>query len=532
MLSKLRPLTHFTFMLSFALLGACTSTTTADGPHTAGATASANRADRQLPTAKAGTGAPPKDEPGASENSEMAGSSGKSADTGEATPTDEAAKTTQEAGTGGKGGTGETHAEGGAYAAGNGGPAGRGAVQPSTCDAITQVDLLFVVDNSNSMTAEQQALKQQFPTIVQALTNGRRPGISARSFPPVTDIHVGVVSTDMGIPGVEFPSGNCHADGGDDGKFQTIPHGDTCDLSYPRFLTYNGDARLGPKTDAAKFANDVACIATVGTGGCGFEQQLEAPLKALWPKVQRDASGNEVNPNELRFLATTDQGTWGRGDVPVAMGGNEGFLRNGTDQSGPSLLAIVLLTDEEDCSVRSTEHLKPNNQLPETSPIRMEDINLRCYLHKELLYNVAERYYAGFRKLRPGHEERVVFTAIAGVPADLVDETARAKVDFSSDDASTRDAFYEKILNDPRMQETLDPATSPGTGMGNLQPSCFRQVPNESYPSTAYPPRRIVELAKLFGKNGMIQSICQDDFSSASAAIVDTLARRLERPCH
>jgi hypothetical protein len=41
----------------------------------------------------------------------------------------------------------------------------------------------------------------------------------------------------------------------------------------------------------------------------------------------------------------------------------------------------------------------------------------------------------------------------------------------------------------------------------------------------------MVELAHLFGANGRVQSICQDDFSPAMDAIVNMMAHRIEAPC-
>ena len=55
----------------------------------------------------------------------------------------------------------------------------------------------------------------------------------------MTDLHVGVVSSDMGVPGVNFGTGSgCSADGGDDGVLLHSPHGATCSASYPAFLSY------------------------------------------------------------------------------------------------------------------------------------------------------------------------------------------------------------------------------------------------------------------------------------------------------
>jgi hypothetical protein len=389
---------------------------------------------------------------------------------------------------------------------------------------VDKVDLLFMIDNSNSMAQEQVSLKAQFPKLISVLTSGERTPGDPNPFPPVKDLHVGVVSSDMGIPGVNFGAGTgCSPDGGDDGKLQHAPHGAGCDASYPAFLAYS--AMMG--TAQAKFANDFQCIAQLGTGGCGFEQQLESPLKALWPSIFTDAKGNVVTPNPITFLSTTAAGTLGRGDVPVAQGGNLGFLRN-DPITGLSLIAVVVVTDEEDCSARTTEHLKPPSQLAADSPYKNQDINLRCHYNPTLAYDVTNRYLRGFRLLRQGNEQLVVFAAITGVPPDLVDKKALDAVDFTQE--AQRDAFFDNILNDNRMQEVVDPSTNPGMGTGNLVPSCARPDSTGAV-ATAFPPRRIVTLAKGFGENGIVQSICQDDFGPAMDAIINVIAKQLGAVC-
>jgi hypothetical protein len=392
---------------------------------------------------------------------------------------------------------------------------------PSSGD-VSKLDLLFVIDNSNSMAEKQRSLRALFPKLIDALTTGERYPGDPHPFPAAPDLHVGVVSTDMGIPGVNFGSTtNCLPDGGDDGRLQHTPHGDGCDAAYPTFLSY--DEQAG--SDRSKLANDLSCIAALGTGGCGFEQPLEAPFKALWPTVFTDQNGNIVTPNPISFLATTQQGTRGRGDVPANQGGNLGFLRNDR-ATGVSLIAIVVVTDEEDCSPRTTEHLLPASQLDTNSPYYEQDINLRCFYNPTLLYDVKLRYGRGLKLLRENNPELVVFAAIAGVPPDLVDRSALEATDFG--DASARDRFYSGILDDPRMFEAIDPETNPGTGTGNLRPSCV-DIDPQGQRSVAYPPRRIVQLAREFGESGIVQSICQDDFAPAIGAIVDTIARQQEK---
>jgi hypothetical protein len=397
-----------------------------------------------------------------------------------------------------------------------------GVTSSNSIDNIDKIDLLFVVDNSSSMREEQDSLRRQLPKLIRTLTSGERSPDDPRRFQAIKDLHLGVVSTDMGTPGIAGIEG-CDPNGGDDGRLQNLGRMPGCAASYPSFLSF----RAGADPDA--FSNDFTCVAMLGTGGCGFEQQLEAPLKALWPSVYTDAMGNVVAKNPVTFAATSEQGLLGRGDVAPSLGGNGGFLRN-DPKTGLSLIAIVLVTDEEDCSSRRYDHLVPPELLSPDSPLASQDMNLRCHLNKQNLYDVRNRYLPAFQALRPGRPDLVLFAAISGVPVDLVSSDARQNVDFS--DPEQRDAYYAGILNDGRMTEAVDPGTAPGSGNGNLVPSCVRPAAAPGgKPQTALPPRRIVELAQAFGENGVVQSICQDDFGPAMDVIIDAIAAHLQSVC-
>jgi hypothetical protein len=141
---------------------------------------------------------------------------------------------------------------------------------------------------------------------------------------------------------------------------------------------------------------------------------------------------------------------------------------------------------------------------------------VRCYLYKDAQWPV-ERYIDGFKKLRVDRESLLVFGAIAGVPTDLI----RTPVP-PSNAAITPD--YAGILADSRMRETLD--TTPGTAGARLLPSC--DVPGRGF---AYPPRRIVEVARGFGANGIVQSICQESYAGALDAIIAKIADALGEVC-
>lgn len=394
-----------------------------------------------------------------------------------------------------------------------------GVVAEIAVTNIDKVDLLFMVDNSGSMKEEQESLREQFPRIISTLTNGVRADGSM--FPPAKDLHLGVVSSDMGLVGIQGIE-KCNGLG-QDGIMLNTPSAEVsgCQASYPRFLTYTAGVHEPEQT-----ATDFACIASLGTEGCGFEQQLEAALKALWPSVDIDPeTGQEwVNPmtgqpdNRIKFLGDVNGlGQLGHGDTD-----NATFLRSDPSM-GLSLIAIVMVTDEEDCSSADTRHFTPNDFLEPNDPLRDQPLNLRCFYNPQNLYPL-ERYINGYKALRPGNENLVIFAAIAGVPPDLVEPDDYAAVDWDADDE--RNSFYARLLGDARMQEVVDQSTLSMAGAGNLTPSC-----NVTGRGRAYPPRRIVEVAQGFGPNGTVHSICQEDLGPAVDAIIDVIAKQLGAVC-
>jgi hypothetical protein len=338
---------------------------------------------------------------------------------------------------------------------------------PSTAPPV---DILFLVDNSNSMLEEQVSLKERFPELVDSLTSGEVGGRAdvVRSFPPVDDIHLGVVDTDMGAGGFLVPT-CAESNFGDDGLLRT--RGDVsaggCSSRYPSFLQF----RAGDPPGA--FAADASCLASLGTGGCGFEQPLEAVLKALTPSTS---------------TTTFFMGTRGHGDVE-----NAGFVRP------DSILAIALLTDEDDCSASDPMLFDPE------SPLYVGDLNLRCFQWQVALYP-ADRYVEGLISLRPD-PSRLVFMPIAGVPVDLTLDRDRTR--------------FGAILADPRMQEQVDPSMP-----SRLLPSC--NVPGRGL---AFPPRRIVTVARDLDRAGAqvsVGSICQSDYSAPIRALVNRIADAIE----
>ena len=174
-----------------------------------------------------------------------------------------------------------------------------------------KLDLLFVVDNSGSMAEEQALMTAGFPALVDALFD---PPTGAPTYPAVTELNVGVISTDMGAG--TFVVRTCN--GSDDGLLQHVPSPSVagCETSYPAFL------QADTAVHGADFVRDFSCIATLGTEGCGFEQPLGAMDKALTVHAR-------------------------------AGGPNAGFLR------ADAALAVVIVTDENDCSTEDPSIFDP-----------------------------------------------------------------------------------------------------------------------------------------------------------------------------
>lgn len=317
------------------------------------------------------------------------------------------------------------------------------------------IDIVVLVDNSGSMAEEQAVLALRFAdALAELLDPPLDPYTGRPTHPPVEDLNLAVISPDMGTAGHELWT--CSRPfGGDQGCFLHEPRLPGCAAAYPAFLSRNpSNADSYP---VSRLAADFACVATLGTSGCGFEQPLAAMQAALTP------------PNS------------------GSSGCNAGFLRP------DSILVLLFVTDEDDCSVRP-EH-------PEMFDQDRTDLghpNLRCFLWPEFVTDV-ETFVAAFRGLRsdPG---RLVLNLIIGVPPDAPQCIGPG---------DTLDA----CLSAPEMVEMIDPVVPT-----QLLPSCSTEM------GLAFPPRRLVRLAQAFGRQAHVDSICGRDWrDTLVAGVVDRL---------
>lgn len=429
-------------------------------------------------------------------------------------------------------------------------------LNPCTVTAVVQrvdapsgkVDLVFVIDDSKSMADEQAALGAQIENVVEVLLSGEVPG--AEPFPPVESLRVGVVGTDMGVLGIgEIPTAvdanatttpipDCGDDAegrffGEDGAMvlstsaSPLPNG--CLARYPSYLQYDaGD-------DVASFATAVRCTALLGTSGCGFEMQLEAMLAAVTDGSRAGAPA---------FAPTTGDGA-PRDRAPQAGPGgrNEGFFRD------DSVIAIVVVTDEEDCSTDDPEMFmfRPSESTLQDAAHADEDasdfrVNTRCLFFEDRLYGI-ERYVEGLRALRPDAPGQVVFAGIVGIPEDLGDDATPAEI---LDDP--RMAYADVLADDGTLEDAVarwSVFTEPACFRCASDPSVtdWRDCPDDDEVETidrnedlqwAAPGRRFVELGRRLDEEGMrsvFRSICADDFGPAMEAILGRIGEALRGSC-
>jgi hypothetical protein len=197
---------------------------------------------------------------------------------------------------------------------------GGGSLEQLGCD---KMDIIFVVDNSLSMTDEQQSLAESFPRMIEVLD---------RFKDGVLDYRVAVTTTAFPVElfGMQVT-----------------------EAAQGAFIQPSGFDRPWLERTDPDLATHFSTIATVGTGGSFQEQPLKAALAAVRERVMD--------------------------------GKNQGFRRP------DALLAIVLLTDEDDSSGASS--VLPIPGLAMLDPV--------------------EQYVQGFDQVT-GHRSRWAVSVIAG----------------------------------------------------------------------------------------------------------------------
>lgn len=378
------------------------------------------------------------------------------------------------------------------------------------------VDILFLVDNSPSMSPKQKALATNIPKFIQKIDDTG------------ANYHVGIATSDVGSniqPGVPWGGniGKCDTYEGDDGVLQNAPcttrNGVTtdarnaCNQLCPddKFVPMDG-RRYISKVDGkinvpSSIENDPVtgkpvdvgpikafkCMALVGDDGCGIEGPLEGAKRAL------DGHRSE----------------------------NSGFLRPN------SVLAVIFITDEDDCSVQMSKRDQNNPSYTDCDPTQADrpecyNVDFRCLARsiqcnettlttgvktgcKERANNYlepVEKYYRFFNSIRPGN--KLLVSGIWTLPS--IEKGGRVEV--------------------ARAGGTSSPNLNRAGGAGA---SCVYVGDAGVYGQAQL---RLSKFAKQFGVDGNGQpnslevSICDiDNYPAALDRIAKAIEQRLQAQC-
>jgi hypothetical protein len=234
--------------------------------------------------------------------------------------------------------------------------------------SASKLDVLLVVDNSRLMNAKQAVLADAVPDLVQAFVNppcvdaaGTATSVPAspsepcpagleRRFAPVLDMHLGVISSSIGGHGADTcPASVTEAACGgaahttNDDKAHLLSRTDPCTQNavptYQQlgFLAWDPNGAAAPPGDpdpGSVTSNLADMVRGVGAIGCGFEAPLEAMFRFL------------ADPSPYAIIGVDES------NVVVKEGVDDVLLQQRMAFLRPdSALAIIVLSDENDCSI-------------------------------------------------------------------------------------------------------------------------------------------------------------------------------------
>jgi hypothetical protein len=380
-----------------------------------------------------------------------------------------------------------------AVGCGGDGPGGGGVLTPTRTfrnrypDSVERkLDLLFVIDNSSDTEDPQANLRANIPRFIDVL--------EALPYGP-PNLHVAVVSSDMGVGHDDIPG--CNATGGDNGifRFGVAAAADGCTSTglNPGATYVSSTGGANPQNN---FSGDIAqvlqCILPIGGGGCGYKQQLRSMARAL------GADGLQL-PAE-----------------------NEGFLRP------EATLGIVLLTNVDDCSAATNAFYDVATNINLSSPLGPPG-RFRC---------------SEFGHLCDGAPPNRM--APSGQVTDIVtyDKCVSSEGQGQLIPVSAFAAGVKSLKPDPASQIVVAGIQGPATpyqihwkppGVSTDPPwpdithSCVLGA--GSIEAFADPGVRMQQFVQEFGGNGLVYSICQDNLAPALNVIAAKMSGLLGPKC-
>ncbi len=258
-------------------------------------------------------------------------------------------------------------ATGGASSGGSGTEAGGTQEVPDpwvVTEPVTKLDLLLVLDNSQSLNDKQQLLVEALPRLIGNLINPpcvadgqvvAEPATPEDACPtgerrttPISDLHLGIITSSLGAAGNGFCSQAGSSDSSYSAEMEDMAHLLGSVRSGLRSYQNLGFLAWDNRPEAARdpnATNDVGTLTTdfanmvsaTGTRGCG----LEAPLEAWYRFLIDPAPYAAIQVDPTTHISTKV------GVDETVLAQRAAFLRE------DSAVAIVMLNDENDCSIRA-----------------------------------------------------------------------------------------------------------------------------------------------------------------------------------
>ena len=226
---------------------------------------------------------------------------------------------------------------------------GMGTMPTGTLKLASKIDLLLMIDKSSSMKDKQELLRKSLPDLLTRLVSprcvdpaGAVVGTSSNGgctvgrpeFAPVRDLHIGILSSSLGGRGGDVCPDTGHSNDGAH-LLQRADNGSLVADAASGFLAFGP----GAITDPERLRTDVAdLVSGVHDDGCGLEAQLESWYRFL---IQPDPYVSiRLDSTKRTYMAGVD----------------ETILKQRRDFLRPdSLVAVLMLTDEQDASVDPLE---------------------------------------------------------------------------------------------------------------------------------------------------------------------------------
>lgn len=308
------------------------------------------------------------------------------------------------AGNGGNGGNGGDGGDGGNGSGGDGATGGNGGSGggSNSCVSAQKMDLILAIDNSRSMADKQEILSLTVPDLVNGFVNppchdpsGAKPSTQpaspddacpaglVRAFAPMKDVHFGVISSSIGGHGADACPNNdpsakeCQpiANTTNNDKAHLLSRADQCNTSEvptyanKKFLAWDpgqtknppGETKIDDGAGGGLVPRLRDLVVGVGQIGCGYESQLESIYRFL------------VDPEPYESIEVISFKATPMGIDQVLLAQRAAFLRP------DSLVSVVMLTDENDCSIKEYGQYYYVGQLRNgATPVRLPRARQEC----------------------------------------------------------------------------------------------------------------------------------------------------------